>query len=71
MSVARVASRLANLIGRVEPFDVITLWDIIEHLPSPCATLSAAAELLEPGGHLVLTTGDASSAVARHSGLTL
>lgn len=38
------------------PFDVITLWQVIEHLPDPFAVLDAAAECLAPGGVLVLDT---------------
>lgn len=49
-------------------FDVITLWDVIEHVPDPVPLLSEAARLLKPGGRLVLTTGDWDSAYARARG---
>jgi len=49
-------------------FDLITLWDVIEHVPDPDAVLAEAARLLKPGGRLVLTTGDIGSAYARRSG---
>lgn len=38
----------------LEPFDVIALWHVIEHLPNPWATLDAISEKLNPGGILVL-----------------
>jgi SAM-dependent methyltransferase len=49
-------------------FDVITLWDVIEHVPNPLAVLSEASRLLRPGGHLVLTTGDIDSSLAKAKG---
>jgi hypothetical protein len=55
--------------GRLEgSFDVVTMWDYIEHSIDPAAALAHAAALLEPGGVLALSTGDASSLVARVSG---
>lgn len=38
----------------LKPFDVITLWHVIEHLPNPWVTLDAISEKLNPGGILVL-----------------
>lgn len=38
------------------PFDVVTMLDVIEHLPDPAAALAQAGRLLRPGGVLVLTT---------------
>ena len=56
----------ANLAS--DQFDVITLWDVIEHVPDPVPLLTEAARLLKPGGRLVLTTGDWDSAYARSKG---
>jgi len=49
-------------------FDLITLWDVIEHVPDPDAVLAEAARVLKPNGRLVLTTGDIGSAYAQRRG---
>jgi len=49
-------------------FNVITLWDVIEHVPDPVPLLTEAARLLAPDGRLVLTTGDWGSAYAQARG---
>ena len=36
--------------------DVLTMFDVIEHVPDPAADLAAAWRLLKPGGWLVLST---------------
>ncbi|HWY79977.1 MAG TPA: class I SAM-dependent methyltransferase [Candidatus Sulfotelmatobacter sp.] len=48
-----------------ETYDLITLWDVIEHVPDPVATLKKIYTLLKPGGMLVLTTPDAGSLPAK------
>lgn len=37
-------------------FDVITLWDVIEHVNFPLATLKSAAAMLKSGGILLIDT---------------
>jgi SAM-dependent methyltransferase len=49
-------------------FDLVTMWDVIEHVPNPQVALNAAADALRPGGGFVLTTGDVDSLAARLSG---
>jgi SAM-dependent methyltransferase len=49
-------------------FDAVTMWDYIEHSLDPVGDLERAHRLLEPGGVLALSTGDAESPVARLSG---
>jgi SAM-dependent methyltransferase len=48
--------------------DLITFWDVLEHLPDPVASLRRARELLAPGGLVAATVPNAGSAVARVSG---
>jgi len=49
-------------------FDLVTLWDVIEHVGDPAALLAEVARVLAPGGRVVLTTGDIGSAYARARG---
>jgi 2-polyprenyl-3-methyl-5-hydroxy-6-metoxy-1,4-benzoquinol methylase len=49
-------------------FDVITMWDVIEHLEQPSAEVSQAFRLLKPGGMLVAHTMDLDSLFARLMG---
>ena len=39
-----------------EPFDLITMWDVIEHLPEPRKFIAQAYSLLKPGGYLLIKT---------------
>jgi SAM-dependent methyltransferase len=50
-------------LGRT--FDVIAMWDTIEHLRDPHLFIEKIAQDLKPGGLLALTTGDIGSLVAR------
>jgi 2-polyprenyl-3-methyl-5-hydroxy-6-metoxy-1,4-benzoquinol methylase len=46
-------------------FDVITLWDVIEHLEDPVGVLERVRELLRPQGLLAFTTHNLDSLPAR------
>ena len=48
-------------LERLPLFDVIVLWQVIEHIPDPWTTLSAAARRLAPGGVLILDTPNPDS----------
>ncbi len=51
-----------------EAFEVITLWDVLEHLPSPLAALHRLRMWLTPTGVLCLSVPNAGSLVARLMG---
>jgi len=59
---------LAERAASDDRYDVVTMWDVVEHLVDPRTELEAAYRLLEPGGVLHLSTIDASSLVARALG---
>lgn len=49
-------------------FDVVTLWDTIEHLDCPDIALANIRGLLDPKGVLVFSTGDYASLLRRLTG---
>lgn len=49
-------------------YDVVTLWDVVEHLSDPRRELQACARLLRRGGRIHVSTLDARSLVARTLG---
>lgn len=53
---------------RTERFELVCIWDTIEHLVSPGLYLEKAFHLLEPGGRVAFTTGDIGSSYARWRG---
>ncbi len=53
---------------RAQQYDVITMWDVIEHVDSPSEEMAKAYELLKPGGWLVLHTMDINSLTAKVMG---
>jgi SAM-dependent methyltransferase len=48
-----------------ESFDLITLWDVIEHVPDPQQLLGCVRSLLRPDGKLLLETQNVRSLWAR------
>jgi 2-polyprenyl-3-methyl-5-hydroxy-6-metoxy-1,4-benzoquinol methylase len=46
------------------PFDVITMWEVIEHLPQPLDTLRRRRQLIASDGFIILSTPNARSWVA-------
>ena len=42
-------------------FDVITFWDVMEHLPSPTKAMIRCHELLKPGGIVIFTAPNLNS----------
>ena len=48
--------RSAASFAADERFDVITFWDVVEHLPDPRSFLDRSRELLGPDGHVLIKT---------------
>jgi SAM-dependent methyltransferase len=69
-SLARERYGLDLLFGQAEDlhlpsrgFDVVTLWHVLEHVPSPARLLRSCAQALVPGGSLVVAVpNDADAA---------
>lgn len=59
---------LADRASTGAAYDVITMWDVIEHMADPRAELESVVELLRPGGTLYLSTVDVGSLLARALG---
>lgn len=52
-----------------QPFDFVTMWDVIEHVDSPAEMIAAAHALLKPGGYLVVKTPAVSAWTIGMTGL--
>jgi len=46
-------------------FDIVTLWQVLEHLPYPLAILKETHRILKPGGLLIVSTPDIEGIPAR------
>jgi SAM-dependent methyltransferase len=57
-----------NNFAQLGMMDVITLLDVLEHLPSPHEALALCTRYLSPGGIILITTGDFASPSARAAG---
>lgn len=53
-----VEKNLAEANLSASSFDVISLWDVLEHMPDPAGSLQICFELLKAGGMLVLKCPD-------------
>jgi SAM-dependent methyltransferase len=56
--ISILSSTLDSLPSEVEPFDVITAMDLIEHLNEPMPFFTALHERLSPRGVVLLLSGD-------------
>jgi 2-polyprenyl-3-methyl-5-hydroxy-6-metoxy-1,4-benzoquinol methylase len=58
-----VQCKPAEELSSEEKFDVVTMMDIIEHVPEPLLLLASARRVLKPGGELVVYTPNHRGAV--------
>lgn len=56
--IETLAPTLSSLVGYDEYFDIITSWDVLEHLNHPMRELEQVAEKLKPGGIFAFSTLD-------------
>jgi SAM-dependent methyltransferase len=61
----RVRAAGVECLEGSEFFDLITFWDVLEHLPQPQLALSRAAAHLAPGGRILVLTQNVASPFAR------
>jgi len=61
----------ATTVATGERYDVITLFDVIEHLREPFEAIRMYYEMLEDGGVLVVSTMDSTSVTSRLMGKRL
>ena len=54
-----------------QPFDAVSMMDVIEHFIDPHEALAKASQLLAPGGILAISTMDSDSFVSRLLGTAL
>ncbi len=57
--------RSEDVIGPDRRFELVTFWDVVEHLPDPASFLCRALELLAPGGLVLIKTPRTSTASVR------
>jgi SAM-dependent methyltransferase len=51
-------------------FDVVTMWDVLEHVHDPRGTLAEVARILKPGGWIIMNTPNPAGWDARLFGMT-
>lgn len=77
--ISPVGKRLASRFGvdvyqgsfrdsefRHPPFDLVTLWHVLEHVPDPAKTLEDLKNWIKPGGLLVLAVPNEALKAARY-----
>lgn len=56
---------VAAMDYRPQSFDLVTMWDVVEHIPEPQQVLRRVRELIKPGGRFLLETQNVASRWAR------
>ncbi len=64
MGLDVMKKKISEFTGYDEEFDVIILWDVIEHLDDPGETLARLRGMLKPGGVLAIATPNEKSLLA-------
>lgn len=56
---------LHSVAFQSDMFDVVSLCDVLEHVPSPTKFLEEVTRILKPGGYILINTPNAESIVAK------
>ncbi len=56
-----ITGTLQNIKQADDSFDLVTMWDVIEHMPDPVRDLHRVHSLLKPGGLVAVNTPDSGS----------
>ncbi|MEW6418480.1 MAG: class I SAM-dependent methyltransferase [Nitrospirota bacterium] len=65
LGVKAICGTIFDIDFRSQLFDVITMWDVIEHLKDPNNYIEKVSQIIRPGGLLVLSTGNIKSLMFR------
>jgi 2-polyprenyl-3-methyl-5-hydroxy-6-metoxy-1,4-benzoquinol methylase len=65
LGLAGGVGTLSSLSLESDAYSLVTMWDVVEHMPEFLDELREVWRILEPGGVLALTTPDLGSMVAR------
>jgi 2-polyprenyl-3-methyl-5-hydroxy-6-metoxy-1,4-benzoquinol methylase len=60
-----IGSTIDDIKSSQSTFDIITLWDVLEHIYNPVEYLSLLADFLNPGGVILLQVPTSDSLAAR------
>lgn len=61
---------LCDLIATGEQFDIVTAFEVVEHLTDPAAFFREVRQVLKPGGIFYYSTGNVQGKIARRTGAT-
>ena len=57
------AADLAGKTNHIEPFDALTMFQVLEHVANPWMIIAACSALLKPGGTFIVSTPDAGGPI--------
>jgi len=63
--IAIIGESIEDVANVAVSFDIISMMDVIEHLPSPYVQLKAAISKLKKGGAIVIETGNVESLISK------
>ena len=61
LGVEAISGSILDIDFKDQLFDIITMWDVIEHVSDPNEYMRAISRMIHPGGLLAITTGDIES----------